>query len=533
VSVVVLTGPQFQELLTAGAARLARMCQEIDALNVFPVPDGDTGTNMYLTLVAALDEMGRTADKTIGAVAAACARGAIAGARGNSGVILSQLLQGFATALAGKAQASAKDLAQGFNKGVEFAYRAVTEPVEGTILTVARCAAEAARLSEEKSCDLRRFGIYVYRRSLEALATTPDLLPVLKAAGVVDAGGKGFVTILEGIMQYLGGKLDLALMEDGLIREVTTAASRGAALPGTTFQYAYCTEFLIRANPLPQVEEIRRALEGLGDCLMVVSDAEIIRVHLHSNHPGTVIETALRFGSLHNINVTNMVDQYREHQRTFKKAGVVAVGMGEGLRRILQNLGADRVVDGGQTMNPSVDEIASAVNATPATSVFILPNNKNVILAAQQAQALTARKIYVVPTENIPQGIAALMAFNPESEPDENLHKMNEAIKTVRAGEITRATRYAVYEGEIIEPGTFIGLVNGRLLKGQNLLEITLKTVLNVAAPGSMITLYRGADVSDEEASFILSNLRGTMPGCEFEMYDGGQPHYHFVISVE
>ena len=532
-SVVFLTGPQFHEILTAGAARLARKCQEIDALNVFPVPDGDTGTNMYLTLVAALDVMGQTAEKTIGALVAACAWGAIAGARGNSGVILSQLLQGFAVALAGKERATAEDLAEGFNKGVELAYQAVTEPVEGTILTVARCAAEAVRSYRQKSCDLRRFGIYLYRRSLETLAATPDLLPVLKAAGVVDAGGKGFVTILEGIIQYLGGRLDLTLVQEGLRSGVTALTPSVAPLARSTIQYTYCTEFLIKSNARLPVEELRRALEGLGDSLIVVSDAEVTKVHLHSNHPGTVIEKALCFGSLHNINVTNMLDQYHEHAGVLKNSGVVAVATGKGLQRILQDLGADRVVDGGQTMNPSVDEITNAVNATPAASVFILPNNKNVILAAQQAQALTTRKIYVLPTANIPQGIAALMAFNPESEPDENLHKMNEALKGVRVGEITRAARETVYEGETVEPGTFIGLLNGRLLKGENLLEITRKTVLDLAAHGCTVTLYRGADVSDEEADAILNDLRSTIPGCEFEMYDGGQPHYHFIISVE
>jgi len=532
VSVVFLTGPQFHEILTAGAARLARKCQEIDALNVFPVPDGDTGTNMYLTLVAALDEMGQTAEKTIGAVAAACARGAVAGARGNSGVILSQLLQGFAVALAGKEQATAKDLTEGFNKGIELAYRAVTEPVEGTILTVARCTAEAARSYLQKSSDLRRFGIYVYRRSLETLAATPNLLPVLKAAGVVDAGGRGFVTILEGIMQYLGGRADLALMQEGL-RSGVAASTPDGTFPGGAIQYTYCTEFLIKSNARPPVEEVRRALEGLGDCLIVAGDGGVIRVHLHSNHPGTVMEKALRFGSLHNINVTNMLDQYQEHAGTPKKSGLVAVATGEGLQRILQDLGADRVVDGGRTMNPSVDEIANAVNATPAASVFILPNNKNVIPAAQQVQALTTRTIYVLPTANIPQGIAALMAFNPESEPDENLHKMNEAIRNVRVGEITRAARETVYEGETIKPGAFIGLLNGGLLKGNSLLEITRKTVLDLAGPGSTVTLYRGADVSHQEADAILNNLRSTVPGCAFEMYDGGQPHYHFIISVE
>lgn len=532
-SVLVITGPQFQEILTAGAARLARVRQEIDALNVFPVPDGDTGTNMYLTLVAALDEMGRTPEKGIGAVAAACAKGAIAGARGNSGVILSQLLQGFAVALAGKEQAGLEDVVLGLEKGVELAYQAVTEPVEGTILTVARCAAASARYyrnHRKRTCDLRRFCVYLYRRSAEALASTPELLPVLKAAGVVDAGGKGYVTILEGMIQYLGGRLDLMPAEEAPAGRPASTAGVGSV--PADIQYAYCTEFVIKTAPPPDIEAVRSALEGLGDCLMVVADGEIIKVHLHSNHPGTVIETALRFGSLHNINVSNMMDQYQQ-QVTLKKAGVVAVSAGEGWRHIIQGLGADRVVDGGRTMNPSVNEIAAAVNATAAASVIVLPNNKNVILAAQQAQALTTRRIYVVPTENIPQGIAALMAFNPEAEPLDNLERMSQAIHTVRVAEITCAARCTIWEGESIEAGAFIALIDGRIIKGTSLGEITHKAVLSLAAPGCLVTLYRGADVSPEEGQEILAQLRSAFSECEFEMYDGGQPHYHFIISVE
>lgn len=529
-SVRFITGPQFQELLTAGLARLARLRQEIDALNVFPVPDGDTGTNMYLTLVAALDEMGRTTERSIGAAATACARGAIAGARGNSGVILSQLLQGFAVAFVNKEKANIDDLILAFEKGVELAYKAVTEPVEGTILTVARCAAEAARFFRRKSCDLLRFGVYVYRRSAAALASTPDLLPVLKAAGVVDAGGKGFVTILEGVMQYFGSKIDLSVIREAVTQPSETVPA--ASVIGASIPFTYCTEFLIRHCP-HSVDTIRDALHGLGDCLLVVGDAELIKVHLHSNHPGTLIETALRFGTLHNISITNMVDQYHEHNVTLRKTGVVAVAQGEGFQYILQNLGADMVVDGGHTMNPSVHEIAAAVNATQASSVIVLPNNKNVILPAEQASALTTRKVHVVPSVNIPQGIAALLAFNPETDPDANVRAMNDALTRVRVAEITRAARRMVYEDNVIETGTFIGLLEGCVVAGQSLPETVCQAVLRLATTGSIVTLYRGAEVEEEEGNLVLDELRRTLPDCEYELYEGGQPNYHFIISVE
>ncbi len=523
---------QLQEIFVGGAARLARLRKEIDKLNVFPVPDGDTGTNMYLTFMAALQEMGRIQDDSIGAVTEAVARGALTGARGNSGVILSQILQGFAHALAGKEKATAADIAEALERGAEYAYRAVTEPVEGTILTVARSAAEAARFAADRSGDLPRLGLYVYRRATDTLNLTPEMLPVLKEAGVVDAGGRGFTAILEGILHIFKRYKN----QDGedLNLSFSPAPETGAHLETQAeIRFTYCTEFIMRGENMP-LEEIKNVLKGYGDCLMVVGNPETAKVHIHSNNPGKVLESCLLYGSLHQIQVNNMRDQHQEMQRgQIKPLGIVSVAVGEGIIKIMESLGADVIVSGGQTMNPSTEEIAKAIEKVPADNVIVLPNNKNIILAAQQARQLTSKKVAVIPSRTVPQGLSALLAISPEEDLETNEQRMQEACEAVLTGEVTQAAKDAALNGLQIREGEFIGIAEGNLTKGESLVEAVLNVCAELVPQGELATLYYGRDVPGTEAERILEKLSGMYPDVEFELYYGGQPLYHFLISVE
>lgn len=527
-----ISGSQLQEVLVAGAARLARMRQEIDRLNVFPVPDGDTGTNMYLTFMVVLQELGQVGDDSLGAVTEAVARGALLGARGNSGVILSQILQGFAGALAGKDQADARDIAEALEKGVEFAYRAMSEPVEGTILTVARSAAEAAREASERSPDLRRLSIHVYRKAAKTLALTPEMLPVLKKAGVVDAGGKGFLVVLEGMLQVFRRFRQEELLTASL--DFLTGTGQDAPRmedPGD-IRFLYCTEFLVRGPDL-KGDELRANLRHLGDCLMVVGNGNMLKVHIHSNNPGRVLEEGLRHGTLHEVHINNMADQTAELKQPKKSLGLVAVVFGEGLAKIFESLGTDTIVSGQQTMNPSTEEILRAVERVPADRVLILPNNSNIILAAQQAQALSKKEVRVVPSRTVPQGLAAMLAFAPDASLEANVSRMEAALGNVLTGEVTQAVRDATVDGQEITAGGWLGLAEGKLVTGGGLAEVTEKVIGALVATGSLVTLYHGKDVSTAEAEEMLAGLQAVFPGAEFELYYGGQPLYHFIISVE
>lgn len=532
-----IEGSQLQEIFAAGATKLARLRKEIDNLNVFPVPDGDTGTNMYLTFIAALQEIGTVKDDAISAVAAAAARGALAGARGNSGVILSQLLQGLANALATKRQATAIDIAEALAAGADLAYRAVGQPVEGTILTVARRAAEAARFAAARTADLRRLCLHIYREARRALAETPDMLPILKETGVVDAGGKGYVVILEGILQAFRRAYDTSLLEvppvfpgpDG--KEEPAAPSAAGEYRGPIV-FGYCTEFIIRGDCL-LAEEVRAALEGMGDCLMVVGNHETLKVHIHSNHPGRVLETGLQFGELTSVQVINMREQHARLQADQKPIGVVSVALGEGLTNIMESMGADIVVSGGQTMNPSTEEIVRAAQQVAAQCVIILPNNKNVILAAEQAKQLADKDLRVVPTTSIPQGLAALLAFDPHTPLETNLTRMRTAAEGVKTGEVTSAVRDARLNGQPIKAGEYLGLAQESVFQGVSLAETTAAVVAHLAEPGSLVTLYYGGEASQATAEEVVRQLQERMPEVEFEVHYGGQPFYHFIISVE
>lgn len=529
---IAVDSAQLQEIFVGGATRLARLRQDIDKLNVFPVPDGDTGTNMYLTFMAALQEMGRVEDDSIGAVTEAVARGALTGARGNSGVILSQILQGFAHALAGKEKATAADIAEALERGSDYAYRAVSEPVEGTILTVARAAAEAARFAADRSSDLPRLGLNVYRRAADTLQLTPEMLPVLKEAGVVDAGGKGFVAILEGILRIFKRYRD-EYAETPDPCDIYTPEERAPGAAQTGLQFVYCTEFIVRGERIP-LEEIKEILRGYGDCLMVVGNPDTAKVHLHTNNPGQVLESCLLYGSLHQIEVDNMLDQYRESERSrVKPLGIVAVAPGEGIVKIMESIGTDAIISGGQTMNPSTEEIVRAIEDIPAENVIVLPNNKNIIPAAEQARRLTAKKVTVIPTRTVPQGLAALLAASPEDDLETNAARMREAGEGVLTGEVTKAAKDSAFNGLDIRTGEFIGIAEGKLIKSAGLEEAVLDVAAELVPQGELVTLYYGRDVPGVEAERIIEKLSGIYPEAEFELYYGGQPLYHFFISVE
>lgn len=523
---------QLQEIFVGGATRLARLRKDIDKLNVFPVPDGDTGTNMYLTFMAALQEMGRVQDDSIGAVTEAVARGALTGARGNSGVILSQILQGFAHALAGKEKATAADIADALERGSEYAYRAVSEPVEGTILTVARSAAEAARFAADGSSDLPRLGLYVYRRATDTLRLTPEVLPVLKEAGVVDAGGKGFTAILEGILRIFKRYRD-EYADQTETGDICGMPEQAPAVPQNELEFAYCTEFIVRGEGMP-LEEIKGLLRGYGDCLMVVGNPDTAKVHIHTNNPGRVLESCLLYGSLHQIEVDNMADQHREYERRrVKPLGIVSVAVGEGIVKIMESIGADAIVSGGQTMNPSTEELVRAIEEVPAENVIVLPNNKNIVLAAQQARQLTAKKVAVIPTHTVPQGLAALLAVSPAEGLEANEARMKEAGAGILTGEVTRAVKDVTISGLAIKEGQFIGLAEGQLVRGDGLPDAVRQVCAALVPRGELVTFYYGQDVPGAQAAQIVEELSGLYPDTDFELYYGGQPLYHFLISVE
>jgi len=534
-------GEDLKMMLVGGVNLLAKSKAEIDALNVFPVPDGDTGTNMYLTLLAGVKEARGIDGAGVGEVAEAVARGCLYGARGNSGVILSQIMKGFADALKGRGSAGAEDVARAFRLASDAAYQAVTDPVEGTILTVCRETAAAFELLARRYSDLVRIMVHAYKGAKVALDNTPEQLPVLKKAGVVDAGGQGLVTILEGIIRALkdaAAQRDIELFDLAASQQKEFVEMRAGDYFAAEMEYTYCTEFLIYGNRVP-TGILQEELGPYGDCLLVVGDDNAVKVHIHSNHPGLVLECGLKYGALQNVKISNMEDQNREMrsetEEAKKKVGVVAVALGEGITTILQSMGVDAVVNGGQTMNPSAEDIVNAVNSIPAEGAIILPNNKNVIMSAEQASKMAGKPVKVVPTQSIPQGIAALLSYNPLESLEENEEKMKQSFRDVLTGEITRAVRDSSPDGLEVKKGQFIGLAEGKLSTAGAQLEHVTGELLDtmVEEDSSLVSLFFGAEVSSDKADEIMKMLGDKYPDIDFEMYYGGQPLYHFLISVE
>ncbi len=535
-------GADLKMMLRGAIDFLGQSRDEIDTLNVFPVPDGDTGTNMYQTLLSAVDEASKTDSSYISLVAEAAARGALIGARGNSGVILSQFLHGFARSLQTKEKASASDIINALKDGVQKAYSAVMSPVEGTILTVVRKSAEGA--ATQHSENLLRIMVTIIRHALTALQETPDILPELKQAGVVDAGGKGFVVILEGFLRALKSASPAAkkIQESSLknVKETTSHNYLKIAEFTQAINYIYCTELLLKGENLP-LEKIKSELFPCGDSLMVVGDKDFVKIHIHSNHPGMVLENCLKYGTIHDPKINNMVEQNRKlsgkktqdgYNKTF---GIISVGAGAGLTNIMKDLGADAVITGGQTFNPSTGEILNLIDEVPAERIIILPNNKNVILAAEQAGKLSRKEVTVIPSKSIPQGISALLTLNPQNDFSTTAIKMKEELLSVRTGEITTAVRDTTYKQLEIKKDQYIGMVEGDLVVNGTDISVVLKELLEkiIDGKGRLVTLYRGEAIEAGLAEKLAGKMQDIFAEQDFELQYGGQPVYHFIISVE
>ena len=551
----------------AGAKNLEKNKEYINELNVFPVPDGDTGTNMTMTIISAAKAVSECPDD-MESVCKAISQGSLRGARGNSGVILSQLLRGFTKVVQEKDEIDAAVLSESFNRAVDTAYKAVMKPKEGTILTVAKGMAEkASELSTEKD-DILEILKETIEYGDEVLSKTPDMLPVLKEAGVVDSGGQGLMTAMKGALSALcedGSDGDIYEFESGPAvtssyeTAETVSISERPAVSTDDIKFGYCTEFIINLlKPMTDSEEsgFKKFLESIGDSIVCVTDDEMVKVHVHTNHPGLAFEEGLKYGSLSRMKVDNMREEHEERlikdaskiameqkrdesnikSEPPKKNGFVAVCAGEGLCEIFKGLGADEVIEGGQTMNPSTEDILKAVESVNAENIFILPNNKNIILAAEQAAKLSEGKnIKVIPTKTVPQGISAIISFSEGLSADENAEAMEDAASCVKTGQVTYAVRNTSALGREIKEGDIMGIGDrGILAVGEILNPTTLEMVSSMADKSSeLITVYRGADVKEEDAESLCDSIRKAFPECEVELQYGGQPVYYYIVSVE
>ncbi len=533
-------GQGFKQLLNASLKWLELHTDHINSLNVFPVPDGDTGINMYLTLQAACAEIADSPAREVGTIAQLASRGALMGARGNSGVILSQILRGLAQGLEGKEDFNAVEFAEALKRGAEVAYKAVIKPVEGTILTVIRESSQAALEAAPQMANLRDLLEYIVHEARDSVARTPSLLPILREAGVVDAGGQGLFVVLEGMSRYMHGD----------VIQTTQALKRSVDLhPQTAFEeeYGYDVQYIITGTNL-DVVKIREDISAMGTCPLVVGDSTTIKVHIHTPFPGDPLNYGARVGSISRVIVENMQEQYQEfilgraspmppdtEKEEKLDIAVVAVSPGSGLSRVFQSLGVNVIVPGGQTMNPSIEQLLEAVKKAPADQVIILPNNPNIILAAQQAQALAEKRTRVVPTKSVPQGISAMLAYNYTLDLDANVRAMERGAAQVRTAQITIAVRDARIDDLEVHEGQLIGMLDGRLLVVGNELESLALDLFGQVdmEEVEVVTLYFGDTVNESQAQKLAARLQEAFPEIEFEVIEGGQPHYHYIISIE
>jgi len=538
------TGRDMKEMFVAGSSWLEKSVADVNAINVFPVPDGDTGTNMHLTMRSTLEEVDRTTDQSVSEVAKAMAQGALMGARGNSGVILSQFFRGLAKGLEGKESMNGKDWAEALVEASHTAYKGLSQPTEGTILTVIRDASKVAQTTAQTNPDdLVAVMEATVNEAKDSVARTPLLLPVLHDAGVVDAGGQGLYILLEGVLHYLKG--DFENMEYSKPRLVTANIPLVAKGPQLVLDkeeaYGYCTNFLLVGQKL-NPDKIRTKLEGKGQSIVVAGDSNNVRVHIHTYDPGAILRFATSLGTLHRIQIQNMDDQHEGFVEMQKDRlptidiAVIAVAAGEGMKEVFQSLGAAAIVPGGQTMNPSVREILQTVESVPSDSVIVLPNNKNIVLTASQVHTLTSKKIAVVPAKTIPQGIAALLAFNYEGTLEENAKYMEEAMSTVKTVEITRAVRSTKLNNLSIKSGQAIGIVDDKdiVAAGDNVPEVLIDALDKAGIESAeVVTIYQGAEVDAGETEKIVQDIQAKYSGKQVETVNGGQPHYDYIISLE
>ena len=541
------------KMFLAGAKNLEVKKEWINELNVFPVPDGDTGTNMTLTIMSAAKEVVNLQDEDMMTICKAISSGSLRGARGNSGVILSQLFRGFTKTIREYEEIDIPTLATATEKAVESAYKAVMKPKEGTILTVAKGMADKAReLSEEGCDDMELYFRQIIEYGDEVLAKTPDMLPVLKQAGVVDSGGQGLMQVMKGAFDaFLGKEIDFTLEAS----KESSAKEGPASSVDQEIKYGYCTEFIILLNKTFNIKneiDFKEYLESIGDSIVVVADGDVVKVHVHTNDPGLAIQRALKYGALSNMKIDNMrlehqekinkeqqmkeQEQKKEPEMPHKEVGFIAVSVGEGMSEIFKGLGADYIIEGGQTMNPSTEDMLNAIDRVNADTIFILPNNKNIILAANQAKTMVEdKKIIVIPTKTVPQGITAIINYVPDMDPEDNAATMECEIKNVLTGQVTYAVRDTMIDDKEIKQGDYMGIGDSGILSvGRDMEEVTFNMIKAMMHDDlELISIYYGSDVSEEAAEAIKAKVEETYPDCDVELQMGGQPIYYYVISME
>lgn len=540
-----INGADFRKMIMLGAGLLEQNKKVVDALNVFPVPDGDTGTNMFLTLKSAVSEVNKITENDLPTLSEALSKGALRGARGNSGVITSQILKGFCSVIGQSKEITTKQFAKALQEGSNIAYKAVTQPKEGTILTVIRVIAEQATQIAKHYNDFHTFLPLVLEQGEIILNQTTEMLPVLKKAGVVDSGGKGLLVILNGFYKGLIGEELEGIDEE----QFAPAKTMDEVLPDLhdlgEIKFGYCTEYVIihlnKKTTTADIDKLREKLMGIGDSVICIGDLQLVKVHVHTNEPNLALAFALELGELHSLKIENMREENREllarrQQPTItKEIGMVAVAPGKGIANLFKDLSVDEIIEGGQTMNPSAEDIVEAVEKVPAENVIIFPNNKNIILAAEQAKVLTAKNLVIIPTKSVPEGVSAVLAFNPDGTPEENESAMNESFQNVKSASVTYAVRSTSLDGLELTAGDIIGLDEKNILaKGNKVHETTTELVEKLMSDDLCnITIFYGQDVKAEDAEKLQEELTEKYPNCEVTVLDGGQPVYYYIISME
>ena len=543
-----VNGEHLYYMMSNAANKLELQSEYVNSLNVFPVPDGDTGTNMSMTFRAAVKEIEGMDSKNIGEVSKKLAKGALMGARGNSGVILSQILRGISKGLEGKEEADASEFANALLEGSKSAYKAVMRPTEGTILTIVRTAGEVAvALKEDNITELMR---EVCRESKIMLDKTPEMLPALKKAKVVDSGGMGLLIILQGMQEALENGLKVTTGTPQAVKSSVAKAQRSETMSEEDIKFGYCTEFIILGDS-NHAEEFKSKVINKGDSLVVVGYEDVIKVHIHTNNPGKVLEEAVKFGELSKIKIDNMREEHREMLEgmyeeaaeteesvaagEFKKYAFISVAMGEGMKNIFKDLGVDYVIEGGQTMNPSTQDMLEAIEKLNAEHIFILPNNKNIIMAANQAAEISDKDIRVIPTKTIPQGITCITMFNPEADVEENTEELKEAMEMVKTTSVTYAVRDTEVDGKEIKEGNILGLVEGKIKEvGEDPYKVAEDLIdSSVDEDSELITIFYGKDCEEEKVDALIEKLEGKYEDLDVQCYKGEQPLYYFIMSVE
>jgi len=540
-----INGTTFRKMVLAGVSLLEQNKEYVDSLNVFPVPDGDTGTNMFLTMKSAVGEVNKCMNNDLVSLSEAFAKGALRGARGNSGVITSQIFKGFCSVTKNCKEVTTKDFAKAMQEGATIAYKAVTKPKEGTILTVIRVMAENAVALAKKHDDFETFLRKVCETGEEILKQTPEMLPVLKKAGVVDSGGRGILVIFTGFSRYINGEEELEYTFEDETKPQTVDDVIADINNLGEIEFGYCTEYMIinmhKKTTEADIDKLRERLMEIGDSVICIGDLSLVKVHVHTNEPNKALGYALELGELFNLKIENMREQNRELKKKAqaveetKEIGMIAVAPGDGLGQIFTELTVDEIILGGQTMNPSAEDIANAAEKVPARNIFVFPNNKNIVLAAEQANDVTNKNLIVIPTKSVPEGIAASIAFNPDASVEENQNAMLEAIRSVRSGSVTYAVRDTHVDGFDLAKGEIIGLDDKAILaKGSLVSETTEKLVEALMSDTVMnITLFYGEDIREDEAEALQAKLAEKYPDCEVTVANGGQPVYYYLLSLE